>query len=50
MVLLDIFSALGDPNGVLDTGNTVDGVHFTKAWYQTWLAYLRDHVVDPSEL
>ena len=50
VVLLDIFSALGDPDGVLDTGNTVDGVHFTKAWYQTWLAYLRDHVVDPSQL
>ena len=25
---------------------TVDGVHFTKAWYQKWLAYLMEHTVD----
>ena len=32
--------------GILPADTTVDGVHFTKAWYQKWLAYLMEHTVD----
>lgn len=24
-------------------------MHFTKAWYQKWLAYLMNHTVSPEE-
>ncbi|MBM6887674.1 GDSL-type esterase/lipase family protein, partial [Pseudoflavonifractor phocaeensis] len=46
VVLLDVATALSDENGILPADATVDGVHFTKAWYQKWLAYLMEHTVD----
>lgn len=46
VVLLDMKSALSDDSGILPAEATVDGVHFTKAWYQKWLDYLMCHVVD----
>ena len=46
MVLLDVADALTDENGILPADATVDGVHFTKAWYQKWLAYLMERTVD----
>lgn len=49
VVLLDLASALSDETGILARENTVDGVHFTKAWYKTWLDYLMTHTVDPLE-
>lgn len=49
VVLLDVASALSDETGILARENTVDGVHFTKAWYKTWLDYLMTHTVDPLE-
>lgn len=45
VVLLDLHSALGTSDGILAKENTVDGVHFTKAWYQEWLKYLMAHAV-----
>ena len=48
VVLLDVASALSDENGILPADATVDGVHFTKAWYQNWLAFLMEHTVDPE--
>ena len=45
VVLLDVADALTDENGILPADATVDGVHFTKAWYQKWLAYLMEHTV-----
>ena len=47
MVLLDVASALSNPEGILAKENTVDGVHFTKAWYKEWLSYLMSHTVEP---
>lgn len=44
-VLLDLHSALGTSDGILAKENTVDGVHFNKAWYQEWLSYLMKHAV-----
>lgn len=49
VVLLDVAAALSDADGVLPAEATVDGVHFTKDWYKTWLAYLMDHTVDAEE-
>ena len=46
VILLDVATALSDENGILPADATVDGVHFTKAWYQKWLAYLMEHTVD----
>ena len=46
VALLDVASALSDENGILPADATADGVHFTKAWYQKWLAYLMEHTVD----
>ena len=48
VALLDVASALSDENGILPADATADGVHFTKAWYQKWLAYLMNHTVDPE--
>lgn len=48
VVLLDVAGALSDENGILPADATVDGVHFTKAWYQKWLAFLMEHTVDPE--
>lgn len=45
VVLLDLHSALGTSDGILAKENTVDGVHFNKAWYQEWLSYLMKHAV-----
>ena len=45
VVLLDLYSALGTSDGILAKENTVDGVHFNKAWYQEWLSYLMKHAV-----
>lgn len=50
VVLLDVASALSNGDGILARENTVDGVHFTKDWYKTWLTYLRNHVVAPDAL
>ena len=49
VALLDVASALSDENGILPADATADGVHFTKAWYQKWLAYLMNHTVSPEE-
>lgn len=49
VALLDVASALSDENGILPADATADGVHFTKAWYQKWLAYLMNHTVFPEE-
>ena len=49
VALLDVAGALSDENGILPADATADGVHFTKAWYQKWLAYLMSHTVDPEE-
>ena len=48
VALLDMKTALSDENGILPAEATVDGVHFTKAWYQKWLEYLMCHVVTPE--
>ena len=48
VVLLDVADALTDENGILPADATVDGVHFTKTWYQNWLAFLMEHTVDPE--
>lgn len=50
VVLLDVATALSTPEGILAQENTVDGVHFTKSWYQEWLSYLMCHTVDPNTL
>lgn len=50
VVLLDVATALSTPDGILAQENTVDGVHFTKSWYQEWLTYLMCHTVDPNTL
>ena len=49
VALLDVASALSDENGILPADATADGVHFTKAWYQKWLAYLMNHTVSLEE-
>lgn len=46
--LVDVKSALSDANGILPAEATVDGVHYTKAWYQKWLEYLMCHTVTPE--
>ncbi|MEQ2457135.1 GDSL-type esterase/lipase family protein [Flavonifractor hominis] len=48
VVLLDVADALTDENGILPADATVDGVHFTKTWYENWLAFLMEHTVDPD--
>ena len=48
VILLDVADALTDENGILPADATVDGVHFTKAWYQKWLAFLMEHTVEPE--
>ena len=48
VALLDVKTALSDANGILPAEATVDGVHFTRAWYQKWLEYLMYHVVTPE--
>lgn len=45
VILLDVASALSNSEGILAKENTVDGVHFTKAWYKEWLSYLMCHTV-----
>lgn len=50
VVLLDVATALSTPEGILAQENTVDGVHFTKSWYQEWLSYLMCHTVDTDTL
>lgn len=47
VALLDIYSALaGDDE--LPEDATIDGVHFKRPLYETWLAYLMDHTVTPQ--
>ena len=48
VALVDGKTALSDENGILPAEATVDGVHFTKAWYQKWLEYLMCHTVTPE--
>lgn len=48
VVLLDVAAGLTDENGALPAEATVDGVHFSKTWYQKWLTYLTEHTVDPD--
>ena len=48
VALVDVKSALSDANGILPAEATVDGVHYTKAWYQKWLEYLMCHTVTPE--
>lgn len=45
--LVDIHGALADENGTLADGSTSDGIHFQRPQYETWLAYLMSHTVDP---
>lgn len=49
VILLDVADALTDDNGVLPADATVDGVHFTRAWYEKWLDFLMNHTVDPEQ-
>lgn len=48
VVLVDVYSALADENGGLSGDATSDGIHFQRPWYETWLAYLMSHTVDPA--
>ncbi|MEJ5966770.1 GDSL-type esterase/lipase family protein [Flavonifractor porci] len=48
VALVDVKTALSDENGILPADATVDGVHFTKAWYQKWLEYLMCHTITPE--
>lgn len=48
VALVDIHSALADENGGLPDGATSDGIHFQRPQYETWLAYLMSHTVDPA--
>lgn len=48
VALVDVKTALSDENGILPAEATVDGVHYTKAWYQKWLEYLMCHTVTPE--
>ena len=48
VVLVDVKSALSDDTGILPAEATVDGVHYTRAWYQKWLEYLMCHTVTPE--
>lgn len=50
IVLVDVASALSDETGILPAEGTVDGIHFTKTWYQKWLAYLTTHTVPADKL
>lgn len=49
VALVDMKTALSDANGILPAEATVDGVHFTKDWYQKWREYLMCHVVTQEE-
>lgn len=46
--LVDVYSALSDENDGLPSEATSDGIHFQRAWYETWLACLMSHTVDPE--
>lgn len=48
VALVDVKTALSDESGILPAEATVDGVHFTRAWYQKWLEYLMCHTVTPE--
>ena len=48
VVLVDVYSALADENGGLSGDATSDGIYFRRPWYETWLAYLMSHTVDPE--
>ena len=45
VIYLNISEALVDEQGILPADATVDGLHFTKAWYKKWLEYLMTHTV-----
>ena len=47
VALLDIYSALAEDGGLPEDA-TIDGVHFKRPLYETWLAYLMDHTVTPQ--
>ena len=46
--LVDVYSALSDENDSLPSEATSDGIHFQRPWYETWLACLMSHTVDPE--
>lgn len=46
VVLVDVAAALSGEDGVLPREGATDGVHFTREWYEKWLAYLMCHTVD----
>jgi len=48
IVFLDPSEVLTDENGILPADATSDGLHFTRPWYEKWLAYLMHHTVTPS--
>lgn len=48
VVLVDVYSALADDDGGLPADATSDGIHFQRPLYETWLAYLMSHTVDPA--
>ena len=50
VILVDVAAGLTDENGILPYDATHDGVHFNRALYQEWFAYLQKHTVDPQRL
>ncbi len=50
VIYLNVAEGLTDEEGILPYERTTDGVHFSKAWYQEWFAYLTTHTVDPAHL
>lgn len=45
VALVDVHEALAEPDGSVAFEATVDGIHFQKPWYETWLNYLCNHTV-----
>ena len=48
VVLVDVYGALLGEDGALPEDATSDGIHFTRPLYETWLACLMEHTVDPA--
>ncbi len=46
VALVDVHAALAEADGSVPLEATVDGIHFQKPWYETWLTYLCNHTVD----
>lgn len=48
VVFLNVQEAMVDEDGILPAEGTTDGIHFTRAWYETWYQYLKTHTVDKA--